>query len=266
MLGLLASLLGARNQRHAYSGEAALMEQRAAISRQLGKAHRREAEKAAAANLELDAENLRRAQANKNSRLSAIQAQEGGNGLAQDSGSKRIARESAQANLDMQIDNMARSAAISYSNMFQQGIDTERQAELQALGYEGEAQQARAAARSLKRGTFYQALMGVAGAAAGAYGAYQSNQAMEAEIAKHPEWDLATGNRYRDMHATSGILAAGVGADYGGSIGSLFNPFTSALNANNNNRKNNWGWLTSTALGQTPYRVKEATSPYGFGF
>lgn len=269
MLGLLSSLLGARNQRHAYDADAALLEQKAAMARSLGQSQRRESEKAAAANLALDAENLRRAQSNKNSKLSSIKAQQGGNGFDLDSGSKRISYDNAQENLDMEIENMARSAAISYSNMFQQGVDIERQAEIQAIGYEGQARQARAASRSLKRGTYFQAILGVAGAAAGAYTAHRANMEVENTINEHvdlKDWDTDTINRYRAMHHTPVTLSALQGLDYGGSLGSLYNPFTSALNADSNNRKNNWNWLASTALGQTPYRVKEATSPYGFAF
>lgn len=265
MFGLLASLLAGNNQRKAYLGDAALYEQRAAAARTLGKTKRGDIERTAAANLELDAENLRRAQGNKRGALSARKAQEGGSGFTLDSGSKRVAEESRQDALDREIDNMARSAAISYANMFQQGVDTERSAELQAIGYEGQAAQARAAARSMKRGLAYQAILGIAGGALDAYGAVQSNREMEADIARHADWTTEQQEAYRKKHYTSPLLRFGQGADYGGSIGSLFNPFTSALNADNNNRKNNWGWLSSVALGQVPYRVKEAQSPYGFG-
>ena len=269
MLGFLASIYAAKNQAKQYSLNAAQADLKASYTRKLAKQDAESIRRAAAKNMDVRAENLRRAQENKRTQLSHTKASQAGAGFDMNTGTAKNTLRAAQDALDMEIANMAREADIAYANMYQKSIDTEKQGEIQAIGYEGEAAANRAAAKETKRGIVLQVAGAAIGAIANSYQAMSNNRAVYKQLDEQLQQGTisqADAQSYWENHRTNTFAAFAQGADYGSSYGSLFNPFTSALNSDNNNRKNNYGWLASILKGNVPYRIKDAESPYGFRY
>lgn len=228
MLRALANLGSFRNAARTYANRAAISRLNAAATRRAAGAQAETIRDTAKRNQELAGKNIRTARENQADELATIRNAQGTSGLLS-TGTGNTRAIAAQQALDAQIANMAQSASISMSNAWEQANATERQGNMSALAIESEAAAYSAAARSIRSGANVSLLGGLV---AGAY-----------SLSAQPAGTDIKTTLLRGYNAFG--AGAGIAAD--------FNSYTAAMNGDANNRKMNWGWLTSINNGNIPY-------------
>lgn len=283
MIAFLSSYNQARLQSKLYATQAAAYRKNAKAARNRSSSQAHAIEQAAKDNQLIEAQNLMKAQASKHAQEGkAINAMAtSGFDTTKGTGGKTLA--DVQSALDAEIDNMVLASSIAMNNAWQSALDTRRQGEIEAAAYEAQAQQAQTAANQSNKAARVGLFAGLINGAYSAYQGYQSaslhNQSMqdilnrrnsEAESAfkngsisqEQYNQRLADNQKAFEQNSQSTSLSA-YNAFSAGSYGGFhfinsFNPYTAALSADANNRKNNWGGFLSVLSGNVPYKVPAA--------
>lgn len=285
MLALLASYNQGRLKAKQHSTQARLLRTEARATRNTAGSQAHAIERAAQQNQLLAAHNLLTAQHNKHQALSTVETQLGYSGFDTTQGSANQAYSNAQQQLDAELANLELAASLNMANAWQQALDTRRQGEINARSLEAQADLQSMAAKYTRRANNISLAVGIANAALGAYQGYSqaashnalqqqqyntltsaANTALEQNLISQDQYNAAL---YRagaqlEQNAINPIAAtyntASQAAYSGYHFASSFNPFTAALSADANNRKNNWGGFLSVIHGNIPYKIPAAGS------
>lgn len=241
MLSLLASANQGFLQSKLYKTQARALRANAKGIRNRADAQSAALQKAAQDNQLLAAENLTTQQANKRAAEATLRTSQAYSGFDADKDSGKQAMVNLQQQLDAEIANMERAASISLLNSWQKSTDIRNQAELEAYSLESQANQYDTAAKSARKGTFLSLVSGALNAA------YGFRQGYDSAVEVGAEDPLAV--------AYSSAAQAGNSAFH---FVNSFNPYTGALSADANNRKNNWGGVFSVLAGNVPYKIPSA--------
>lgn len=230
MSSALSGLYQANAQRKIYKAQAQIADKQAELTRVVGTAQKNKAyaeatttEETARRNAALAAQQQRQMRKNQQAAAGAAETAAASSGFDVGSGSGRAARESTIEQFDEYIGNMAQSNSISSINALQRAIDfrrdgdmQERMANIDALGYEGEAAAYRAQAKAMKRGMLTGAVGSlVGGVAGGIFGGF-----MGAEQGASMGWNLgASFNPYTASY-TNGSGLGNLMSIFSGSSGS----------------------------------------------
>lgn len=192
--------------------------------------------KAAQDNQLIAAQNLMTAQGNKRHAEAEARTAMGYSGFDTGEGTGSQSLLNLQQQLDAEIANMELAASISMNNAWQTATDAQRQGEIEARTIEAQAEQYALAAKAARTAGTIGLIGGAINGLVGGYQAYKQNNE-----------DFGT------------ALMAGSQAAYSGfHFVNSFNPYTAALSADANNRKNNWGGLLSVLSGNVPYKIPAA--------
>ena len=240
-------------------------------------------QKAAQDNQLLAAENLTTAQSNKRAAEATLRTSQVYSGFdtGKDSGTQAMAN--LQQQLDAEIANMERAASINLLNSWQKATDIRSQAELEAYAQEAQANQYAMAAKYSRQGSFLSLVSGALNAMYGFSQGYNSatthntnqfnllNQ-LDAQALTNLNEGKITQAQYDAILAQNasnymqnvvsptslGFSAASQAGNSAFHFVNSFNPYTGALSADANNRKNNWGGVFSVLSGNVPYKIPAA--------
>jgi hypothetical protein len=236
MFSFLSSYNQTRLQAKNHKAQERTLRNNAKGTRNRAKAQSSAIKKAAQDNQLIAAENLMTAQSNKRHAEAEARTAMGYSGFDTGEGTGSQALLNLQQQLDAEIANMEKAASISMLNAWQSSIDTERQGEIEARAQEAQAEQYSLAAKSARTAGTIGLIGGAINGLVGGYQAYKQN-----------------GDDF------GAALMAGSQAAYSGfHFVNSFNPYTAAISADANNRKNNWGGLLSVLSGNVPYKVPAA--------
>lgn len=282
MLSLLSNFNQARLQSKLFAGQASIERINARAARNQAAAQAAAIEDTAKRNQYLAANNLMTARTNQREAEGSLRVARD-QIMLESSGTGESSLRNQQLALDAEIDNLALSASIDTVNAWQKATDTRRQGEITAATHEAQAQQLSMAAKETRRAANFSLIGGIAGGAISAYQAYGSAKNFNESLQK----DLATANESYKIALNKGKITQQQYDSYikqnqdayearvlnptrnsilGFSQGSTafyhgfnsFNPYTAALSADANNRKNNWGSYISVLAGNVPYKVPAA--------
>lgn len=282
MLSLLSGYNQARLQSKLFAGQAAIERLNARTARNRADAQASAIEHTAARNQYLAAGNLATSRFNQRQAEGALRTARD-QAMFEDAGTGDSTQRDLQRALDAEIENLALSASIATVNAWQQATDTRRQGAITAASHEAQAQQLSMAATETRRSANFALIGGLAGGALSAYQAYNSASDYNTSLKK----DLDSANATYEQALKKGkitqqqydsyikqnraayeqrILSPTRNSILGFSQGSgmfyhgfnSFNPYTAALSADANNRKNNWGSYVSVLAGNVPYKVPAA--------
>lgn len=181
-------------------------------------------EQAERLNAELRGQMMRQERRNQSAEKASARVGRAGSGFMISEGTGDAAENQVAAVYDREIANMAQSSSIASLNAQQRAIDLRRsgnaaklEADIEAMGYDAEAAQYRAAARNTRRGVLMSGLAGAIGGVAGGIAGYGtgglSGMVGGATNGGIMGWDMASGfNPYM----------AGYGVDMQGSYGNMF--------------------------------------------
>ena len=238
MFSLLASYNQARLQSKLHKAQTTTLRNNAKGTRNQAAAQSHAIKKTAKDNQLLAAQNLMTAQTNKRHAEAEARTAMGYSGFDTGEGTGSQALLNLQQQLDAEIANMEQAASINMLNAWQTATDAQRQGEIEARAQEAQAEQYSLAAKASRTAANLGLIAGGINAAIGAYQGYQSSNG--------------------DLGAA---FSAASQAGYSGfHFVNSFNPYTAALSADANNRKNNWGGLFSILSGNVPYKVPAAGS------
>ena len=282
MLGLLSSFNQARLQSKLFSTQAAIERINARSSRNQANAQAAAIEHTAKRNQELASRNLATARHNQRQAEGSLRTARD-QVMLESSGTGENTLRNQQLALDAEIDNLALSASIATVNAWQQATDVRRQGEITAMSHEAQAQQLAMAAKETRRAATFSLLGGIAGGALSGYLAHGSatdfNNSLKADLDKSNasyEKALNEGRINQEQYDSyikqnqdayearlldptrSSILGFSQGSSMFYHGFNSFNPYTAALSADANNRKNNWGSYISVLSGNVPYKVPAA--------
>lgn len=233
MSSALGGLAQANAQRKILKAQSTIATKQAELTRVVGKAKKAKAyaeatttEETARRNAALSAQQQRQMRRNQEAAAGAAETAAASSGFDVGTGSGRAARESTIEQFDEYIGNMAQSSSIESVNAMQRAIDyrregemEERMANIDAIGYEGQAAAYREQAKATKRGMITGAITSAVGAVAG--GIY------------------------------GGVMGAEAGGSMGWNIGASFSPYTASFTSGSglgnlmsifsNNNNSGWG-------------------------
>lgn len=283
MLALLASYNQGRLKAKQHFTQARLLRTEARATRNAANSQAHAIEQAARQNQLLAAHNLLTAQHNKHQALSTVETQLGYSGFDTGQDTANQSYENAQQQLDAELANLELAASLNMANAWQQALDTRRQGETQARSLEAQADLQSMASKYTRRANNISLAVGSANAALGAYKGYSQASAHNAlqkeqfdKIAAAADQAYQQGEITQLQHlnalhragaqyaqnAINPIAAtyntASQAAYSGFHFSNSFNPFTAALSADANNRKNNWGGFLSIINGNVPYKIPAA--------
>lgn len=248
MLAILSSIFEGLGNASIQRGQGRLLMMKGQAVRTQGNAQAAAIQQGQRRSQETAALQQRQQRANQNAAVGQAMEQQSHSGFTSQGSGGQTAR-NIQAYFDEAIGNMALETSINSLNLWQNSIDTKRQAELQASAIETQGNALIKAAKATKNSTL---LSAAAGAVAYGYGAYTSyNNALEYNEA----------NRFKegDEGYISPAASAFFGGDfYGTSVfGSTFgaNIYTAALT-----RKNNYGNFLSILQGNVPKTTRSGAT------
>lgn len=256
MLSSLSNLWSMRNQAKRYSSQAKIFDANAQAARNAGNAQAANIESAARQNQSIAALNLGRARTNQRASLQSIENARSASGFTSE-GTSMKAVENAQKTLDTEIANLAMSSSIASLNAWQGAIDARRKGEVAAMQQEAQAEQYRMASKSIRKQMLINGITAIGSAVGTGILQYNKttarNDALRTQLDKNliskDQYDAA----YRNPFAAGSFAALGGGASAGFHLANTFSPYTAALSANANNRRNNYGGPLSVLLGNIPY-------------
>jgi hypothetical protein len=282
MLSLLLNFNQARLQSKLYFAQSKIERINARTARNRANAQASAVEHTAKRNQELAARNLMTSRANQREAEGSLRVTRD-QVLIDSSGTGESSLRNQQLALDAEIDNLALSASIATVNAWQKATDIRRQGEITAASHDAQAQQLAMAAKETRRSANFALIGGIAGGALSAYQAYNSaadyNTSLKKDLdAANESYKIALDEgkiSQKDYDAyikqnqdayESRLISTSRNATLGFAQGSSmfyhgfnsFNPYTAALSADANNRKNNWGSYVSVLAGNVPYKVPAA--------
>lgn len=262
MSSAVSGLFAANSQRKIYGAQSRIATAQAELSRVTGSAQKTKAyadatatEEASKRNNAIAAQQLLQAREKQNEAAGAAETAAASSGFDVGSGSGKNPRAQAVHEFDQMINNMSQSNSISTINAFQRATDLRREgesavrmAEIEAIGYEGQAAAYKQMERATNRGMVAGAIGSlVGGVAGGVFG---------------------------------GAMGAAAGANMGWNVTATFNPYTaqftnsqgigqaaSNLMAIFSNRNSDYGWgsyNTGYASGWTPTYNGAMMDPNGY--
>lgn len=261
MFSLLSSYNQARLQSKQYKAQAQVMRANAKGTRNRANSQAAAIERAAQQNQLIAAENLMAARSNQRMAEGAVKTASGYSGFDTGEGTGGQAMANLQAQLDAEIANMELSASISMLNSWQQAHDTRRQGDIDAYAQNAQADQYQMAAKSVRKSANLGLISGLVSTAAGAYAGYQTGTAHNQNLRQAFGLGQISIEDYLNYRVNPWETAFSAGSDAGYSgfhLVNSFNPYTGALSADANNRKNNWGGLLSVMSGNVPYKIPAA--------
>lgn len=261
MFSLLSSYNQARLQSKQYKAQAQVMRANAKGTRNRANSQAAAIERAAQQNQLLAAENLMAARSNQRMAEGAVKTASGYSGFDTGEGTGGQAMANLQAQLDAEIANMELSASISMLNSWQQAHDTRRQGEIEAYAQEAQADQYQMAAQSARHSANAGLAAGLISTAIGAVAGYGTGTAHNTKMQNLFDAGLINQQQLQANSVNPWATAFSQGSSFGYSgfhLINSFNPYTGALSADANNRKNNWGGLLSVMSGNVPYKVPAA--------
>jgi hypothetical protein len=282
MLSLLLNFNQARLQSKLYSAQSKIERINARTARNRANAQASAVEHTAKRNQELAARDLMTSRANQREAEGSLRVTRD-QVLIDSSGTGESSLRNQQLALDAEIDNLALSASIATVNAWQKATDIRREGEITAASHAAQAQQLAMAAKETRRSANFSLIGGIAGGALSAYQAYNSaadyNTSLKKDLdAANESYKIALDEgkiSQKDYDAyikqnqdayESRLISTNRNATLGFAQGSSmfyhgfnsFNPYTAALSADANNRKNNWGSYVSVLAGNVPYKVPAA--------
>ncbi len=283
MFSFLSSYNQARLQSKQYKAQEKVLRNNAKGVRNRAASQAQSIRQTAQDNQLIATENLMTAQSNKRHKEAQARTAMGYSGFDTGEGTGGQALANLQQQLDAEIANMEQAASINLLNAWQSSIDTQRQGEIEARSLDAQADQYKLAAKSIRKTANLGLIAGAINSLAGAFSGYKSgithNENMQLVLAQKDaaakkQFDAGTINRdqYDLMLAENAInyhnnavnpwanaFDAASSAGYSGfHFVNSFNPYTGALSADANNRKNNWGGVSSILSGNVPYKIPAA--------
>lgn len=188
MLGVLGELFGGLATARGYEAKRRQASQNAKLARMKGAAEQREAYEEARgiyetdkANKEIRAQQQRQARGKQTLAQSAARNMASGSGVSVEQGSSL--EDEVRRAWDAQVDNMAQSSSIMHINAMQRAMDAKKSgdaqkawAEVEATGYEYEAEQYGRLAKRTRGAAVGSAIVSGVAAGAGAYAGYKAGQ------------------------------------------------------------------------------------------
>lgn len=234
MSSAISGLISSGHQRQQLKGQAVMARKQAELTRWVGKAQKSKSyadatttEETAKRNAVLTAQQMRQMRKSQEKEAGAAEAAMASSGFDVGSGSGKVARESAIEQFDEYISNMAESSSISAINAQQRAIDlrregdmSERMANIDALGYEGQARAYLAQAKATKQGMITGAIGAAVGATVGAF----TGGVMGAEALGSMGWNIGAGFNPYTASTTSGMGMGNLASMFSGS--SMFSSLT----------------------------------------
>ncbi len=251
MLSLLGSLIGGLGKARQYSAQASAAEQQAALTRLRGESAKNEAYATAAgiedtdrANKYLRGMQQRQARGQETREVSAARNAHSGTNTTVEAGAQMEDR--VREAWDAQIENMATSSSVSTANAMQRALDTRRRgesaarwAEVEAMGYDAQAEQYRSLAKATRKSAQRGFIGGLLGSVAGGISGYMTgrdNLALLQEGIANGEYSMLTADeqdallsRAEDNVVLSTLSGAG---DYGSMMWDLhaaMNPYLAGM-------------------------------------
>lgn len=262
MLAILSSIFEGLGNASIQRGQGRLLMLKGQAIRTQGNAQAAAIQQGQRRSQETAALQQRQQRANQTAAVAQAMEQQSHSGFTSQGSGGQTAR-NIQAYFDEAIGNMALETSINSLNLWQNSIDTKRQAELQASAIETQGNALIKAAKATKNSTL---LSAAAGAVAYGYGAYTSyNNALEynANVAKTADGmqfaSAADKSAWLEANQISPAASAFFGGDFYGSsvFGSTFgaNIYTAALT-----RKNNYGNFLSILQGNVPKTTRSGAT------
>ena len=233
MFGVIGNILGGLQQARAYDSKKRQALQNAKLTRMKGDYARQEAYEEARniyetdkANKEVRAQQQRQARGKQRLEQSAARNMGSGSGVNVEQGG--TLEDDVRRAWDAQVENMAQSSSITHINAMQRALEAKRSgdsqrewAELEAIGYDYEAEQYRRLGKRTRSGLLLDAVVSGVSSLAGAYGGYNALD--------------SAGNKLGMSGALQGANSYGT---MGWDVSAAMNPYTSSFTVN---PKGSWG-------------------------
>lgn len=248
MLAILSSIFEGLGNAKLQRGQGRLLMLKGQAERTRGEAQAAAIQTASRRSQETAALQQRQQRANQSYAVGLAREQQEHSGFTSQGGGDKTVR-NIQAAFDEELANMALESSINSLNLWQNSIDTQRQAELQARALESQGNALIKASRVTRNSTL---LSAAAGAVAYGYGAYTSyNNASDYNKAHN----LKSGDEGYISPTASAFLGGDLigTAAYGTTFGA--NIYTASIT-----RKNNYGSFLSVLQGNVPKTTRSGAT------
>ena len=262
MLSLLSSIFEGFGNAKLQRGQGRLLMLKGQAERTRGEAQAAAIQQAQRRSQETAALQQRQQRANQSYAVGLAREQQEHSGFTSQGGGDKTVR-NIQAAFDEELANMALESSINSLNLWQNSIDTQRQAELQARALESQGNALIKASRVTRNSTLLSAAAGAVAYGYGAYTAYNNASDYNANVAKTADGmqfaSAADKSAWIKANQISTTASAFLGGDligtaaYGTTFGA--NIYTASIT-----RKNNYGSFLSVLQGNVPKTTRSGAT------